>query len=1503
MAAENKTPAVNIIKLVQKEQFDRWLDSVATAASILRIPKVISDDTIIEDKLDPKVEAQYHSLKLAMLNSLSERLYKIARGSGELQLVIPHTIIHRLKALFKPQFMLNDLRCRKKLYRLELSDFSNITDFETEIRAVANEITQIEEAKKAKKLPYSLINDRDLLAVLIGGLGDKFETQIEFIERDDQATFESVCELLRGKEQKDLKTDTSSSGTPSSINNLGTKRKCSECKRDLSAKANPKFKHCDKCHAKYIEKRRLGNKERGKEKEKEKEKSSNKPPHPDAYSAFISYCHDVAASNPTGMVNPYAAAPANPYAAPPLGPFGMSHLFSLDFVDVSTNSERENDQIPIWSIFENPNVGSSIFGDVFSDSEPRYVSPADLQPSEISTLLSQFTATDPDSLSPLSQLTATEHRKTPPSSPAISLNSGEIQKLQQSAVANQKQTERIVADSGCGRHVTGDKEKLRNIRTSINAVTVNLPDKRQYTSNTIGDIDMWVTTDAGPALIELQEVLLLPNIDKTLVSIKRLAREGYKFIFEKNINVTTPFGHSFNIPQRQEDDIYYFHTTKPINNFSLAKPAQIELYRLHLALGHPSFPDLLTTIKGLGIKNLMGKQLRNPNIICSVCRVTKTMANSVPSISQSTIVTTPFSHMHFDNLVGLTRTPGGKTGYSFAIDRDTYYIHVKLIASKSESKDHIKEMHRMASSFGRQLKVVMSDSAPELFVDKELRKWLNENHTRSEASAPYAQYQNGFCETHVRIIMYMALSALLTSKLPKQFWGEALLWAVDTWNRTLKPNLNMSSPLQKITGHNPDISLLHPFGCECYVRIPMELQKKFEPKAIRCILLGYDMERKAYRTYSTDTKKVIVRSPRDVKFNDFQFPGSEKSTILISHPQINFEPMNDRKLTEIQFDPAQPPVINPPGTPPIIIRPEPNISPEVRGDGTSWIDKVQQHLTSGTRSGKNFHSNYFEANFMEENLQVEINAQDQGALQHLSENTEWVPKSIDQAMKNPEFAQATKSEIDMVKYMKTYHLVPPSDVPSGIKVFQPVMTWKRKFDGSAKARICYPGHKQTQGVDYFLTDSPTAHLATFRAVLAKAQKRGAKMHHIDVKNAFLHGRVQEEVYMKQLKHFEDPEHPDWICKLDGSLYGLKQASRIFYQLTVKYFTEFGLKKNPHDPCHFFMERDENTWIDVAIFVDDYAPTGSESQLSSFTKFIATKFQVKIMGELTRYVGINVKKKGDGSYHLDQVEDIRTALKRYGFEHAKPANTPFDPSWTSIEEEGTPVNQAEYRSAVGSLFWFAMATRPDILSSVVLCSQFQAAPTKQCWTAVKRIFRYLKHTTSLPLVIDVGEDFKIFSYSDSSHGDPLLGRFSMTGSVHFIGNAPILWLSRKQRTPALSSSEAELIAASTTARDTLWLLHLLAPFGISAPADLYIDNQATIFIAQSHGLIRKVKHLEIHDLFVRFQVANNNIKVHYVPTEKNCADVFTKGIKNVPLFTNLRDLIMAGKRGRDSARDH
>jgi hypothetical protein len=1496
-AAPGANNRLQIPSLTKKEEFTRWYKAVAMLSQALGVRGELSDPSVEPLKMDAKTLSAFSQLVMAMTNSLSPTLYDVAVGTDEDEdMVLPFVIVAKLKAHFQPKYLLGDLDLRNKMYELKYEDFPSLTDYVLELQRIAKQVNDIEKKKEmmAKGYEPCLVKSRMMIGHLVRRLPrEEYKITIDKIETDLMITFEAAVELVKVNEDK-LKIQAGSSGSSSSsstsINNVNTRerkgpregiRNCSKCGNHLP-RTHPKyFSRCDKCQEKW----------RKENKREKKDKPKKEEPSGDQYKAYIAYCEACTAAG---------QQPAPPAISAKLHPFAdFTDLHCLDFVEETSFGNLET---------ETPDVSAPIKEDLISENllkEPRSdpPKPEKIEVGDYQQSLPLFDQNLPE---------------IPPKGQPIC--AGEVEESHQTKAivkVNNKKTSarlRMVGDSGCGRHASGLKDMIQNIRRTLHPVTVNLPDGRSYSCNLEGDMDAWVTTDHGPALIELHNVLYVEALDKSLVSLKCLAREGYEFRLTKDLVVITPLGHMFKVPQQEMDNIYYFPLTAPNNTLPTIRQSQLELFRLHLALGHPSWTELQRIVKALNITALMGKNLRNPNLVCSTCKVTKTTANPVPEKSPSYVDPEPFASLHFDNLVGLSRTPGGKTGYSFCVDRGSKIINGKLITSKTQSKDHIKEMHQLASSYGKQVRVIMSDSAPELFVDKELRKWLNERGTRNEASAPYAQYQNGYCETHVRIIMNMALSALITSGLPKSFWGEAFLWAIDTWNRTPHPALAWKTPLQTIKGHTPQISFLHPFGCDAFMRIPLEHQKKFSQKGERCILVGYEMDRKAYRLYNPIDKKVWIRSPRDVQFDDFNYPAVKDPVPIVStkpeltNPIIDVEvpAVASQKDATIGTPPitlfGTPPIVLSapamPVTPPLVlpIAAESSLPRELTHFPGSWTTDIQSNPTSGTRSGTTFSANEVQMNFIDDD--VDISYADQGARKHLEETYGPTPIKMEQALEDPDFRDATHLEVGLVKEMKTYHLVDPKTVPKGTPVHKPVMRWQRKFDGRAKCRWCFPGHRQRFGVDYNLTESPTAHFATWRAFVAYSQKRGAKIVHLDVVTAFLHGKVEEDVYMRQLPGFEDSEHPDWVCKLDGALYGMKQASRVFYQLAAKHFLEHGLAVNPKDPCHFFKFGEGDYWLNLVLFVDDMNVSGSEKGLDDFIRFISKRLKIKILGEMTRYAGVQITKDGNGVYYLCQNEDIKKSLARYGLDTAKVAPTPFDSSWTEIDEDESTINQSEFRSAVGSLFWFAMATRPDILSSVVIVSQFQEKPSKRAWTALKRIFRYLKGTVDQKLTIYVGEKPCLRSYSDASHGDPLLKRFSMTGSIHFYGNAPILWLSRKQRTPALSSAEAELIAASTTARDTLWLRDLLRPYKVNLIATLYVDNQATIAISQSEGLIRRVKHLEIHDLFVRFQVAAKRINIQYVATDLNLADLLTKGIKGVTEFKQKRDSIISGKRGRD-----
>jgi hypothetical protein len=202
------------------------------------------------------------------------------------------------------------------------------------------------------------------------------------------------------------------------------------------------------------------------------------------------------------------------------------------------------------------------------------------------------------------------------------------------------------------------------------------------------------------------------------------------------------------------------------------------------------------------------------------------------------------------------------------------------------------------------------------------------------------------------------------------------------------------------------------------------------------------------------------------------------------------------------------------------------------------------------------------------------------------------------------------------------------------------------------------------------------------------------------------------------------------------------------------------------------------------------------------------------------------------------------------ETAKKIDQPGDPTIRHDEMlEGPMVNQAQYRSTVGGLLWFAIATHPDILYAVNIVTQFQQKLTLHAWTAMKQSIQYLNMTKSIGITINL-KNIDLTIFSDANHGDAALGDWlSISGGAYYLGGSLVHWTCRKQRTPAHSAAELELITASEAVHKGLWLLRLVEIMGTHRPIRVHINNKAVIDLANSKGLTRHIKHIEICDAYI------------------------------------------------------
>ena len=298
----------------------------------------------------------------------------------------------------------------------------------------------------------------------------------------------------------------------------------------------------------------------------------------------------------------------------------------------------------------------------------------------------------------------------------------------------------------------------------------------------------------------------------------------------------------------------------------------------------------------------------------------------------------------------------------------------------------------------------------------------------------------------------------------------------------------------------------------------------------------------------------------------------------------------------------------------------------------------------------------------------------------------------------------------------------------------------------------------------------------------------------------------------------------------------------------------GLQQTSSDPC-LYTNR-EGEMIIVAVYVDDILlACNSMKKMEQVKKELGGYFKVNDMGELTYFLGVKIiQNKETGSIWLGQKLYTESVLNKYQMDQAKPTKTPVNVSLklAQASEEDEEVDKTMYQSAVGSLLYLSTRTRPDIAFTVSNVAKFSSKPTKTHWTAVKRILRYLKGTTSYGLLYNTSDLKNCEGYSDADWGGDTNDFKSTSGYVFMFGGAAVSWRSKKQTSTALSTAEAEYTALCSAAQEACWMKQVLTDLGFvsSSPMVIYEDNQSAICMTKNQLFHGRTKHISIKYHFQR-----------------------------------------------------
>jgi hypothetical protein len=409
-----------------------------------------------------------------------------------------------------------------------------------------------------------------------------------------------------------------------------------------------------------------------------------------------------------------------------------------------------------------------------------------------------------------------------------------------------------------------------------------------------------------------------------------------------------------------------------------------------------------------------------------------------------------------------------------------------------------------------------------------------------------------------------------------------------------------------------------------------------------------------------------------------------------------------------------------------------------------------------------------------------------------------------------------------------------------------------------------------------------------------------ELHSVDISHAFINGSLEEEIYMEQPEGFVQP---GYVCRLLHPLYGLKQALRVWNKELFTALSKMGFTRLQSDHGVYVFTKDDIRII-VPVHVDDLTfASKSQSAIDACIKELSEYFELRDLGPTKFLLGIEViRNRQNHSISLSQRQYIINMLDRFQMTDCHPVSTPVDPGSHLSKSQGATspddiayMQSVPYLSAVGALMYLAVTTRPDIAYTAGLLARFSSNPGVAHWKAVKHLFRYVKGTMDHKLTYSPDQSEELFTcYSDADHGGCKDTGRSTGVYVIKVGTGAVSWRSKLQSIVALSTTEAEYIAAVDSGKEIVWMRNILKEFGyrFTSPSPLKIDNQSSISVAKNPEHHGRMKHLDLRFYWLRDTVESGQIKPVYVPSAEMAADILTKPLtrEKVEVCRNLMGVV-------------
>ncbi|CAI5537573.1 unnamed protein product, partial [Closterium sp. Naga37s-1] len=463
--------------------------------------------------------------------------------------------------------------------------------------------------------------------------------------------------------------------------------------------------------------------------------------------------------------------------------------------------------------------------------------------------------------------------------------------------------------------------------------------------------------------------------------------------------------------------------------------------------------------------------------------------------------------------------------------------------------------------------------------------------------------------------------------------------------------------------------------------------------------------------------------------------------------------------------------------------------------------------------------------------------------------------------------------------------VPPpgANIVSGMWIFR-----VKRPPGSPpvfKARYVARGFSQREGVEFFKTFSPTPKMTTLRVLLHVAAQRDYELHSLDFSTAFLQGSLHEEIWLRRPPGFTGSFPPGTQWSLRRPVYGLRQAPREWHDTLRTTLAALGFSPSTADPSLFLRTDTSLPPFYILVYVDDLVFATADTEALALVKSeLQKRHTCTDLGELTSYLGLRITRdRARRTITLTQSHMVQQVLQRFGFTWSSAQATPLAtghslsaPPWDESVEPSGP-----YPELVGCLMYLMTCTRPDLAYPLGLLARYVAPGRhrKVHMEAAKRVLRYLCSTSGMGLVLGGRSDVVLTGHSDASWVDDQATQRSSQGYTFSLGSGSVSWRSTGSSSVLGSSCEAEIYATAMAAQELRWLTYLLTDLGERprSPPVLYVDNKAAIALCQEHRLEHRTKHIALRYFLARELQQRGQLRLAYVATRANTADIFTKAL--------------------------